>query len=181
MLGELFAQRAHLSAAEFDAVCDRLVDLLCMLAVGDDRPDTEGGLGEVEAMIRRYVREHATDPDLTGATVARALGWSLRQVQLAMQQAGTTPRELIREERLALVHERLRSPVHIVIGELAHSCGFSSNSVLSAAFRQRYGMSPREFRAQYLRDACDTTAGNGAGKPIKLSSGSGSRDLQPLR
>jgi len=179
MLGELFAQRAHLSAAEFDAVCDRLVDLLGMLAVGDDRPDTEGGLGEVEAMVRRYVREHATDPGLTGATVARALGWSLRQVQLAMQQAGTTPRELIREERLALVHERLRSPVHIVIGELAHSCGFSSNSVLSAAFRQRYGMSPREFRAQYLLDACDTAVGNGAGTPTKLSSESASSTSGP--
>ncbi|MFF1819650.1 AraC family transcriptional regulator [Kribbella sp. NPDC058245] len=150
MLGELFAQRAHLSAAEFDAVCDRLVDLLCMLAVGDDRPDFEGGLVEVQAMVRRYVREHATDPGLTGATMAGALGWSLRQVQLALQQAGTTPRELIREERLALVHERLRSPVHIVIGDLAQSCGFSSNSVLSAAFRQRYGMSPRDFRAHYL-------------------------------
>jgi AraC-like DNA-binding protein len=74
-----------------------------------------------------------------------------------MQQAGTTPRDLIREERLALVHERLRSPAHLVIGELAHSCGFSSNSVLSAAFRQRYGVSPREFRAQYLLDERGTT------------------------
>jgi AraC-like DNA-binding protein len=157
MLAELFAQRAHLSAAEFDAVCDRLVDLLCMLAVGDDRPVAEGGLVEVEAMARRYVREHATDPGLTGATMAHALGWSLRQVQLALQQAGTTPRELIRDERLALVHERLRSPVHIVIGDLAQRCGFSSTSVLSTAFRQRYGMSPREFRAHYLLVAYDTT------------------------
>jgi hypothetical protein len=77
------------------------------------------------------------------------------------------------------VHERLRSPVHLVIGELAHSCGFSSNSVLSAAFRQRYGMSPREFRAQYLLDARDTTVGNGAGKPTKLSSESGSSTSGP--
>lgn len=148
MLTGLSAERDSLRGCEFDAVCDRIVELLCMLTVGDDRPTAPGHLAEVETMVRRYVREHADDPDLSGAAMAQDLGWSLRQIQLALQHAGTTPRDLIREERLRLVRDRLRSPAydHLSITGLARMCGFSSVSALSTAFRQRYGVRPREVR-----------------------------------
>ncbi|MDG5803878.1 helix-turn-helix domain-containing protein [Streptomyces ossamyceticus] len=148
MLTALHEEREHLTDPEFDAVSDRVVELVCMLATGDDRPEVPGQLGEVEAMVRRYVRDHVADPGLTGTTVARALGWSLRQIQLALQQAGTTPRELIREERLRLVRDRLLCAEceHQSITDLAYSTGFSSASALSTAFRRRYGVSPREMR-----------------------------------
>ncbi|MCF6523642.1 AraC family transcriptional regulator [Streptomyces sp. JJ36] len=148
MLGGLYEERDELSDAEFDAVSDRVAELLCMLAVGDDRPDAPGQLAEVEALVRRFVRAHAADPGLTGASTARALGWSLRQVQLALQRVGTTPRELIREERLRLVRERLqcRAYDHLSVTDLAHASGFSSASALSTAFRRRYGVSPRDMR-----------------------------------
>lgn len=99
-------------------------------------------------MVRRYVRDHVADPHLTGTAVAHALGWSLRQIQLALQKAGTTPRELIREERLRLVRDRLLCAEcdHMTITDLAYSVGFSSASALSTAFRRRYGVSPREMR-----------------------------------
>jgi AraC-like DNA-binding protein len=148
MLDDLYEERDHLTDPQFNAVSDRIVELVCMLAVGDDRPDAPGHLGEVEAMVRRHVREHACDPGLTGTSMARALGWSLRQIQLALQRAGTTPRDLIREERLRLVRDRLRCAEceHMTITDLAHASGFSSASTLSTAFRQRYGVSPREMR-----------------------------------
>ena len=74
MIESLSAERDSLTTTEFDAVSDRIVELLCMIAVGDDRPDSAGHLTEVEAMVRRYVREHAADPALTGTSMARALG-----------------------------------------------------------------------------------------------------------
>ncbi|MEV7872157.1 AraC family transcriptional regulator [Streptomyces sp. NPDC088124] len=148
MLTGLHEERDTLTGGRFDAVSDRLVELLCMLAAGDDRPTAPGHLDEVEAVVRRYIREHAADPDMTGTTMAQALGWSLRQVQLALHHAGTTPRELIGEERLRLVRDRLRAPVyrHMTITELAYASGFSSASALSTAFRRRFGISPREMR-----------------------------------
>ncbi|MEV8593377.1 helix-turn-helix domain-containing protein [Streptomyces sp. NPDC052013] len=148
MLTDLHEQRHALTDPQFDAVSDRIVELLCMLASGDDRPDASGHLPQVEAMVRRYARDHAADPDLTGAGMARALGWSLRQVQLALQRAGTTPRELIREERLRLVRDRLLCAdcAHMTITDLAYASGFSSASAMSTAFRSRYGVSPREMR-----------------------------------
>lgn len=141
-------ERRSLSGPQFDAACDRITELLCLMLAGDERPTAPGHLAEVEAVVRRYVREHATDPGLTGAAMAQDLGWSLRQVQLALQRAGTTPRELIREERLRLVRDRLRNPLdrHVTITDLAHATGFSSASALSHAFRQRFGVSPRELR-----------------------------------
>lgn len=148
MLNGLHEERHALTDAQFDAVSDRIVELLCMLVSGDDRPDAPGHLTEVEGLARRYARDHAADPGLTGTSMARALGWSLRQIQLALQRVGTTPRDLIREERLRLVRDRLQCAEcdHMTITELAHASGFSSASALSTVFRQRFGMSPREMR-----------------------------------
>jgi AraC-like DNA-binding protein len=148
MVTGLYEERDVLTRSQFDGICDRIVELLCMLVTGDDRPDAAGHLGEVEAVVRRYVREHAADADLTGASMAHALGWSLRQIQVALQRVGTTPRELIREERLRTVRERLQNPAfqHLTITDLAYDAGFSSVSALSSAFRQRFGLSPREMR-----------------------------------
>ncbi|MEV8030686.1 helix-turn-helix domain-containing protein [Streptomyces sp. NPDC086182] len=148
MLDGLYAEREDLTDSQFNAVSDRVVELVCMLATGDDRPDGARHLTDVETVVRRHVRENAADPGLTGTSMARALGWSLRQIQLTLQHAGTTPRDLIREERLRLVRERLRRGdcEHLTITDLAYASGFSSASALSTAFRQRFGVSPREMR-----------------------------------
>lgn len=149
MLGGLVRERDQLSGPQFEAACDAIVDLSCMLAVGDNRPNAQGHLAEVEVLVRRYVREHAHNPRLTGTVVARTLGWSLRQVQLVLHEAGTTPQELIREERLRLAHDLLRSPAHrhLTIWEVACTSGFRSASTFNAAFRRRYGLRPRDARA----------------------------------
>lgn len=143
----LFAERDTLDRDRFDVVADRMVELLCLLIRGDHAP-TSDRLAEVEFAVRRYIRSHAHDPELTGAAVADALGWSLRQVQLALQRAGTTPRELIREERLQLAHARLRNPAyrHRSISGLALDLGFGSASAFSTAFRRRFGAGPRDIR-----------------------------------
>ncbi|MEO3782002.1 AraC family transcriptional regulator [Actinocorallia sp. B10E7] len=144
----LVREREALADLQFDAACDRLTELLCMLSLGDDRPDAPAHLTEVATLVRRYVRAHAADPDLSGTTIALDLGWSLRQVQLALQQVGTTPRDLIREERLRLARRLLQDPshAHLPITDLAYAAGFSSPSALSTAFRRRYGTTPREMR-----------------------------------
>ncbi|MFB4311568.1 helix-turn-helix domain-containing protein [Actinomadura sp. GTD37] len=141
-------ERGTLSEPQFDAACDRITELLCLVLAGQGRPPAPGHLAEVEAVVRRHVREHAADPGLTGSAMAQDLGWSLRQIQLALQRAGTTPRELIREERLRLVRDRLRDPLYryVTITDLAHASGFTSASALSHAFRRRFGVSPRELR-----------------------------------
>jgi len=148
MVVGLAQRRDEFTGSQFNAVCDRVVELLGMLALGDNRPDAPGSLAEVEALARRYVAEHVTDPELNVATMARALGWSVRQVQLALQRRGTTARELIRDERLRVVRKRLLSPAYrnSTITEVAYASGYTSAGALNAAFRRRFGVSPRELR-----------------------------------
>ncbi|MEU6746760.1 helix-turn-helix domain-containing protein [Spirillospora sp. NPDC046719] len=155
MIGVLRDERDELTAAQFDAACDRLTELVRMLIEGAEQPPAAGRLAEVEADIRRYVRRNIADPELSGSSVAHGLGWSLRQVQLALQQAGTTPRELIREERLRLARERLRDPRHrhVPITDIGHGTGFPSSSAFSAAYRRRFGETPRDTRRRALEDA----------------------------
>ncbi|NEW59153.1 AraC family transcriptional regulator [Nocardia cyriacigeorgica] len=143
----LYAEATTLSPGQFDAVAERLVDLVCMLILGE-APSGPGHLGHVEESVRRYVRRHAGDPDLSTPAIARALGWSVRQVQLALHQAGTTPREVIREERLQLARIRLTSPAfrQQSITDIAFGLGFGSTSSFSTAFRQRFGATPRSVR-----------------------------------
>lgn len=149
MLNTLVVERTVLTVNQFDAVSDRLAELLCM--VGDDRPPIGGGhLADIEASIRRYVRQHAADRDLRGQCIADALGWSLRQIQVALQRAGTTPREVIREERLRLLRRRLHDPAYSgwSLDQLARITGFSSGSAMSNAYRNRYGYPPIHARVQ---------------------------------
>ncbi|AOS61883.1 DNA-binding domain-containing protein, AraC-type [Actinoalloteichus hymeniacidonis] len=144
----LMAEAEVLNADQFNAICDRMVEMLCMAVVGDDRPGVASHADTVATSIRRHVRNHARDPHLTGESIAHALGWSLRYVQLVLRRSGTTPRELIREERLRLARELLMSPAHrhLSISNIAHAAGFASHSAFSTTFRQRFGNTPRDLR-----------------------------------
>lgn len=147
LLDSVLRTADQLSGYQFDAVIDRLTELLCVL-VGDELVNAGDHYSEIEAAIRRYVRAHAHESELNGEAIAAALGWSVRQIQLALQRAGTTSRDLIREERLSLAHDRLISPAYrdTPITELAHRCGFASAGTFSTAFRHRFGVTPRELR-----------------------------------
>lgn len=149
MVSGLREEQDALQAGPFDAVSDRLVDLLCLLAASA----ADAGTGathkaDVEASIRRFIREHAPEADLSPQSIAAALGWSTRYVQAIMHDAGTTPTALIRQERLALARQRLESRAYATwtIERIGRSCGFQTASAFSSAFRAEFGMTPRESR-----------------------------------
>jgi AraC-like DNA-binding protein len=105
-------------------------------------------LGALGDQIRHHVRRHAHEPTLTGARIAQDLGWSLRQIQATLQQAGTTPSELIREERLRIARTKLANPDHRghTVTAIAHASGFESTDTFTRAFRNRYDATPTEYR-----------------------------------
>ncbi|WP_174184213.1 helix-turn-helix transcriptional regulator [Nocardia barduliensis] len=152
MLTGLLEESDALDGYQFDSASSHIVDLLCMHArAGQPSGDQ---LDKLDAAIRHYVRSHATDPDLSSATIAHSLGWSIRQIQLALRRSGTTPRELIREERLQSAHRRLSDPSsrHQSIASIAGELGFGSASAFSTVFRRRFGASPRDVRHSVLSD-----------------------------
>lgn len=146
--GTLYTERAALTDHQFDTVAEQLVDLLCMQILGEP-PSAPAQLAQLEVSARRYIRTHAGDPELTGARVAAALGWSLRQLQLAFSQAGTTPSEVIREQRLQIARDRLRNPAYRQrsVADIGADLGFGSASSFTKAFRRRFHTTPGQLRA----------------------------------
>ncbi|WP_338897720.1 helix-turn-helix domain-containing protein [Streptomyces sp. TG1A-60] len=144
----LLRERAHLSGAEFDAACDRAVDLLCLTVDGEERLPEHTAAASVADAVRRYVREHVTDHRLSVTAMAAAIGWSPRYIQAVLAREGTTPTELIRNQRLDLAHAKLSNPnlAGQTIAAIAMSVGFTSPSAFSHAYRVRFGCSPRDVR-----------------------------------
>ncbi|GGL35770.1 hypothetical protein GCM10011588_58230 [Nocardia jinanensis] len=145
MIRAAHAEQSRLSEREFNAVCDRVVELLCMLAVGETKPQA-AHRAQVAESIRRHLRAHIGRSDVRLPAVAHALGWSPRQLRVVLHEDGTTFRDLRREEALRVARELLTDPrATMTIAELATRCGFTA-AWFSAAFKERYGVTPREFR-----------------------------------
>ncbi|GAB7036649.1 MULTISPECIES: AraC family transcriptional regulator [Catenuloplanes] len=149
LVTSIHQERQLLSGAAFDLTCDRLLDLVCLAAEGGGAAAPADRRALVETEIRRYVRQHAAEPGLDVTVVARALGWSPRYLQQVLRDAGTTPRDLIRRERLLLARSRLASPAwsRTSIGGIARSCGFGSHASFTTAFRAEFGVPPRDARS----------------------------------
>ncbi|WP_081879787.1 AraC family transcriptional regulator [Nocardia sp. NRRL WC-3656] len=161
MAAGLQSGRSTLTSGQFDAVSERLVDLLCMLILGD-QPQAPGHLVEVENAARQFIRSHANHPDMSVSYVARGIGWSVRQIQLAFKHAGTTPRDVIREERLQMARSRLLDPRyrHVSISTIAVDLGFSSLSAFSKVFRSRFNATPSDVRNGGLVAGSDLSGGS---------------------
>ncbi|PBI91902.1 Transcriptional activator NphR [Rhodococcus erythropolis] len=142
-------ERNELTGSQFDAIADRIVDLVALAYNADTTTPAVAVQEGLVTSIRRFVRENAHDPNLTGAVVARRLGWSLRHVQAQLQRIGTSPSDLIREERLALARLRLqdRGWSHQSVTQVAYSSGFGDLSTFSNAYRRSFGERPSDTRS----------------------------------
>jgi AraC-like DNA-binding protein len=145
MISSVGRQHGSLDGYEFARCCATINDLLHVFAL--DRGGLPDTLGSVELAVREYVARHAYDPDLTPRTVARSLGWSVRQVQLALQRAGTTTSDLIRSTRVTRAADLLhRAPPNTTITSIAFACGFRSMTTFEVVFKKYFGLTPSEAR-----------------------------------
>lgn len=161
MIWAVSKQHRSLDSYEFFRSCATINDLLfsCALEPGG-LPDT---LNSVEHAVREYIARYGSDPDLTPSTVARSLGWSVRQVQLALQRAGTTTSDLIRSARLTRAADLLRnSSPDTTITSIAFASGFRSITTFEVVFKKQFGLTPREARKLH-REARDFASASVSG------------------
>ncbi|MFI6364441.1 helix-turn-helix transcriptional regulator [Nocardia sp. NPDC050630] len=157
LIRETHAEQSNLTDWEFNAVCDRIIELLCMMLLGDMGPQ-QSHLTETAAAVRQYVREHIGVGDLHLPAVASALGWSPRQLRFALQQTGTTYRQVRQDEALRAARDLLSQPGKTTtIGEVAARCGFTQ-TWFSQVFKARYGETPRDFQKRRSREFTDRLA-----------------------
>jgi AraC family transcriptional activator of tynA and feaB len=98
------------------------------------------------------VTDNLCDPDLDSRLIARAMGVSPRYVQMLFAEMATTPSAFIQEQRLDLAAQRLeRDGPKVAITDVAFDVGFNDLSSFCRAFRRRFDVSPRDYRAGMRR------------------------------
>ena len=124
-----------------DQVCQLVSHGLRRLAGGGDRRD-------LVAEALRLVEVSADDPALRPADLAARLHVSVRTLQQAFAEVGSTPRAALLERRLAGVRADLEDPAADGLGvaQVGLRHGLADPSVLARAYRRRYGCSPSDTR-----------------------------------
>jgi AraC-like DNA-binding protein len=133
---------------------DGLIDLILAQTEGD-MPDRQPRSNRHRVLLaEEMMRSRASEP-LSMADIARALGISLRSLQLAFQQVRHMgPRDALNRIRLDMARKRLlRARPGDTVTSIAMDCGVSHVSRFAAAYRLAFGEYPAETLAEALRRA----------------------------
>ncbi len=105
--------------------------------------------------VYQTIERKLGDPGLASAKVADAEGISERYLQKLFEGTGSSFTHYIRERRLQRTWADLSNPdeAHHSISEIAYRSGFNDAAYFSRAFRNRFGLSPREFRQHAVERA----------------------------
>ncbi|KST58134.1 AraC family transcriptional regulator [Methylobacterium sp. GXS13] len=104
---------------------------------------------------KAYVEANLHDQALDPRHLAAATGVSLRRLQELFHERGQHISDWIWQRRLEAAANRLTDPgyLHMPLGTLAYGCGFASQAHFSRRFKERYGLSPRDYRHRALSHA----------------------------
>lgn len=109
-------------------------------ALLEQLPDTT-----VEGRVRRAIDERLLVGEVDQRDIAKALGMSVRSLQRALREAGTSfsaERDRVRRERAEVL---LRRP-ELSAGEVAFMLGYQDPRAFYRSFRRWTGRTPTEFR-----------------------------------
>ena len=110
---------------------------------------------------KAYIDAHLSDPELNSIQIAAAVRVSVRYLQERFRERGCDVATCIWDRRLETAAQRLSDPacLHQPLGLLAYGCGFINQAHFSRRFRDRFGMSPREYRHAACRAAATPDEG----------------------
>ncbi|MET0269946.1 MAG: acetamidase/formamidase family protein [Sphingomonas sp.] len=142
-----------------DATADRLrpVELglpeFLLASLLDNAPPRAlgGAAGMRAALLERIfqtIEMRLADPDLSLQQVATEHGISPRYLQKLFESVDESFSHFVKLRRLERCRLDLRSPLHAQksISDILFQWGFNDSASFSRAFREQYGISPREFR-----------------------------------
>jgi AraC-like DNA-binding protein len=146
------AQVRLLSPALATAVLRNLAGLVAVVC-GASEEGQEVGRGSVQSArldaVKQHIKVHLADPALSPASVATALGISVRQLHLLFEPTGTTFGQYVLRQRLL----RCRDGIAGVTGttrkvtDIAFGWGFNSMATFYRAFAAEFGAAPSALRA----------------------------------
>ncbi|MBZ6078223.1 helix-turn-helix domain-containing protein [Microvirga puerhi] len=134
--------------SEASLLTENLCNLLALATARD--PGSSERLADIQhQQVLAFCQQHLADPNLAPAMVAAHCRISVRTVHLRFERIGQSFGRWVVENRLEACRRDLRDPLQSSCGisEIAYRWGFSDLSHFNRAFRNRFGMTPREWRA----------------------------------
>ena len=99
-----------------------------------------------------YIREHIADPDLSVEKMSEDLGMSRVHLNRKLKEVGSaSPNALVKSIRLKQAASLLVNN-KVNVSEVAFKVGFTTHSYFTRAFRDYFGMSPKDFIGKYQND-----------------------------
>ena len=103
----------------------------------------DGLLRALIKCVRRRLRE---DEEITVEAVTKELGYTRQYVSGRFHRiTGRLLSHFLKEKRLEKA-ARLLKAGNLRVSQIARRCGFDSENYFRQQFRERFGMSPRQFR-----------------------------------
>lgn len=97
--------------------------------------------------IERWILQHLCEPSLNAERIAAEHFLSVRQLYYVWaSRSGETLAEWIMSQRLERAAQILVSAPGTTIAAVARRCGFADPAHFARRFRERYGVTPREWR-----------------------------------
>lgn len=133
-----------------------LTENLCNLLALIDHPDTPINRVQPELQLEAlldFCRRNLHDPALSPDFVATQFSISTRTLHLRFEKLEQTFGRWLLDTRLQASSTALRNPQQNTCGisKIAFSCGFNDLSHFNKSFRTRFGASPSEWRAEFLK------------------------------
>lgn len=145
-LSGLYRRFADGSPVQEALMSKYIVDILTEFALySPDSPSARTGAGLIDNAVS-YIARHAAEP-LTVEQLAAHCSLSVYHfIRVFHRETGFTPHEYIINVRMNTARYMLAN-TDLPVKEICFESGFSSESVFSAAFHKKTGMTPLKFRA----------------------------------
>ena len=153
-LAFLAENMSSLSGVEVAGLFDACVSLL-PVAVGyaERERNQKADIPQANEMLRAvldFVNRHISSADLSPRAAADNLGITTRYVHKLFAAQHTTFGSYVTSKKLDLICKDLISPSYHyeAISAFAYRWGFNDLSTFNRTFKQRYGVTPRQYRAR---------------------------------
>lgn len=144
-------QVAAMPQSTFNHLSESSLDLFT-LALNDVRPQNFN-LSRSRSLslygVKQFIERNIANPMLDSAAIATGTGLSARYINELFQPEETSLMRYVWNSRLAHCHHELKShDLTKRVSEVALRWGFNDFSHFSRAFKQKYGISPRELKSR---------------------------------
>lgn len=160
-LHDLSSTRSSLDITGAQAIADEVGDLVSVIARNTTTNSTvDSPSAALVRSAQRYIEENLADTELSPTSVASAMLVSTRQLHRVFASSGTTVARTIRTKRLERCRREIVGSITLdkSLGQISRRWGFADLAVFSRAFREQYGMSPRQYRASVCARSDDPRA-----------------------